>query len=81
MLGGRGRRAERTAWPGQRVGPGGRVLATDIDVSWAGTAATGGVEVLRHDVARDEPPAGPFDLVHARLVLVHVTGRDFSGRS
>lgn len=30
------------AWLGERVGPGGRVLATDIDVSWAGTAATGG---------------------------------------
>lgn len=34
------------------------------------------VEVLRHDVAADPPPpGGPFDLVHARLVLVHVTDR------
>ncbi|MFC8144570.1 methyltransferase domain-containing protein [Streptomyces paradoxus] len=69
------------AWLGERVGPGGRVLATDIDVSWAGSAATGGVEVLRHDVARDEPPAGPFDLVHARLVLVHVAERDAALRT
>ncbi|CAL9360086.1 hypothetical protein SUDANB1_00641 [Streptomyces sp. enrichment culture] len=69
------------AWLGERVGPGGRVLATDIDVSWAGSAATQGVEVLRHDVGRDAPPAGPFDLVHARLVLVHVAGRDAALRT
>jgi len=64
------------AWLAERVGPRGRVLATDIDVSWVGTATAEGVEVLRHDVGRDEPPAGPFDLVHARLVLVHVADRD-----
>ena len=34
------------------------------------------VEVLEHDVAADPPPGGPFDLVHARLVLVHVPERD-----
>ncbi|GAA4324378.1 hypothetical protein GCM10023086_50760 [Streptomyces venetus] len=69
------------AWLHARVGPGGRVLATDIDVSWAETAAIAEVEVLRHDVARDEPPAGPFDLVHARLVLVHVAERDTALRT
>jgi SAM-dependent methyltransferase len=50
-------------------------------VAWAETAATGGVEVLRHDVARDEPPAGSFDLVHARLVLLHVAERDAALRT
>ena len=65
----------------ERVGPQGRVLATDIDVSWAGTATAQGVEVRCHDVALDEPPAGPFDLVHARLVLVHLTDRDAALRS
>jgi SAM-dependent methyltransferase len=64
------------AWLRERVGPTGRVLATDIDVSWTGTDATEGIKVLRHDVGRDAPPPGPFDLVHARLVLVHVTERD-----
>ncbi|MFF4368382.1 methyltransferase domain-containing protein [Streptomyces sp. NPDC001594] len=60
-----------------RVGPGGAVVATDIDVSWTGGLAGHGVRVLRHDVAADEPPGGDgrFDLVHARLVLVHVTRR------
>nr|WSW71094.1 methyltransferase domain-containing protein [Streptomyces sp. NBC_00995] len=59
----------------ERVGPSGAVVATDIDVSWAGKVTDGVVEVLRHDVAADPPPPGGFDLVHARLVLVHVTDR------
>ncbi|WP_017975268.1 class I SAM-dependent methyltransferase [Actinopolyspora halophila] len=64
----------------ERVGPGGRVLATDIDVSWI-EATDETFEVLSHDVARDDPPVGPFDLIHARLLLVHVTDRDAALRS
>jgi ubiquinone/menaquinone biosynthesis C-methylase UbiE len=33
-------------------------------------------EVRRHDVATDDPPGAAFDLVHARLVLVHVVNRE-----
>jgi SAM-dependent methyltransferase len=62
------------AWLAARVGPTGRVLATDIDTSWMG-AVPAGVEVATHDVGADDAPAGPFDLVHARLVLVHVPER------
>lgn len=61
---------------GERVGPAGRVLATDIEISPALTAAGAPIEVRRHDVARDPPPEGPFDLVHARLVLVHLPDRE-----
>jgi SAM-dependent methyltransferase len=63
-------------WLAGRVGERGRVLATDIDVSWTGPAAGGVVEVRRHDVVRDDPPAETFDLVHARLVLVHLADRE-----
>src|SRR4051812_28724808 len=49
------------------------VLATDIDVSWMTDGA--GYEIRRHDVAAEPPPDGGFDLVHARLVLVHVRER------
>jgi SAM-dependent methyltransferase len=59
----------------ERVGAAGLVLATDIDTSWLTGLATP-VEVRRHDVARDEPPGGDFDLVHARLVLVHLPDRN-----
>ncbi|GAA4257015.1 class I SAM-dependent methyltransferase [Dactylosporangium darangshiense] len=58
----------------QRVGPAGRVLATDLDVSWLPAGA--GFEVLRHDVGEERPPGEGFDLIHARLVLVHVPRRD-----
>ena len=59
-----------------RVGERGHVLATDINLSWAANAAAPNVTILEHDVAADPPPGGPFDLVHARLVLVHVPERD-----
>jgi hypothetical protein len=38
-------------------------------------AADTGYEVRRHDVGLEPPPEGAFDLVHARLVLVHVPRR------
>jgi SAM-dependent methyltransferase len=89
-------------WLAERVGPTGRVLATDLDTSWLATdptpgdpsadsgatprvsgftAGDGRVEVRRHDVARDPAPAETFDLVHARLVLVHVADRDAALRT
>jgi SAM-dependent methyltransferase len=56
------------------VGPTGYVLATDIDPSWLTPGH--GYEVRRHDVAADPTPEpGTFDLVHARLVLLHVPDR------
>jgi SAM-dependent methyltransferase len=64
-----------------RVGHGGHVLATDIDDSWAKEAASQNVEVRIHDVARDLPPGPLFDLVHARLVLVHVPERERAFRN
>jgi SAM-dependent methyltransferase len=56
------------------VGPDGYVLATDINPAWL--EPHGAYEVRRHDLAADPPPdPGTFDLVHARLVLVHVPDR------
>jgi SAM-dependent methyltransferase len=63
------------AWLAHRVAPGGHVLATDLDVSWLPEAGPL-VEVRRHDVASDDPPERSLDLVHARLVLVHIAARD-----
>ncbi len=60
----------------ERVAPGGRVVATDLDTRWLAGRTGGGVEVHRQDVARDEPPGEGFDLVHARLVLSHVVARE-----
>ena len=63
-------------WLSKRVGRSGHVLATDIDVTWTQQIAGGNVEVRRHDVAADDAPQGGFDLVHARLVLIHVPQRE-----
>ncbi|MGP3690639.1 class I SAM-dependent methyltransferase [Streptomyces sp. IBSNAI002] len=55
------------------TGPGGRVVATDIDTS---RTVAPGAEILRHDVRRDPaPPGGPFDVIHARWVLMHLPER------
>jgi SAM-dependent methyltransferase len=62
------------AWLAAQVGTSGRVLATDIDVRWLD--GTPGIEVVRHDVGSEPAPDGPFDLVHARLLLTHVPDRD-----
>jgi hypothetical protein len=64
-----------SAFLSDQVGTTGSVIATDIDVSWMGSVPASRFQVLVHDVGRDDPPPGPFDLVHARLVLVHVRER------
>ncbi|MFF9364806.1 methyltransferase domain-containing protein [Streptomyces griseoluteus] len=64
------------SWLGRKVGPAGTVLATDIDTSRLETVAGPPVEVRTHDVGAEEPPGRGFDLVHARLVLVHVPDRE-----
>jgi hypothetical protein len=64
-------------WLVGRVGEQGRVLATDIDVSWLSDDVTDSprYEVQRHDIGTDPAREEVFDLVHARLVLVHVPQR------
>jgi SAM-dependent methyltransferase len=60
-------------WLAQQVGPTGHVLASDIDTSMLEATANPPYEVRRHDLTADPPPAADFDLVHARLVLEHLT--------
>jgi len=64
-------------WLGQRTGE--RVLASDIDTTWL--KEDDSFEALEHDVGVDPAPEGAFDLVHARLVLVHVPQREAALRS
>ncbi|MEP7088448.1 MAG: methyltransferase domain-containing protein [Gemmatimonadota bacterium] len=63
-------------WLAQRVGPAGHVLVTDIDPQHLRLADVREVEVRIHDITVDPLPAASFDLVHARLVLVHVRDRE-----
>lgn len=63
-------------WLASRVGPTGRVLATDLDTGLLDRLSVSNLEVRRHDIVTDDLPAGAFDLIHARLVLEHLAGRD-----
>ncbi|WP_158073493.1 class I SAM-dependent methyltransferase [Actinophytocola xanthii] len=58
----------------ERAGPE-HVVATDMAVDLLTPLADAGVRVLRHDVTADEAP-GEFDLIHARMVLEHVSERE-----
>jgi len=63
-------------WLAGQVGASGRVLATDLDTRFLESLGDPALEVRRHDIARDPLPDQAFDLVHARLVLVHLPERE-----
>jgi len=59
-----------------RVGRTGRVLATDIEPRFLDPLGDlANVDVARHDIVIDPLPEAEFDLIHARLVLIHVPER------
>lgn len=66
-------RGSMTHWLVDRVGPAGRVVAIDRDPSQLASAAN--LEIVRHDLQQGLPVAGRFDLVHARLVMLHLPNR------
>ncbi|MEN3305394.1 MAG: hypothetical protein V7603_1596 [Micromonosporaceae bacterium] len=56
------------------TGPDGLVVATDLDTTQL--TRRKGLVVRTHDVRRDPvPEGGPFHLIHARLVLLHLPER------
>jgi len=63
-------------WLSDRVGPTGRVIVTDINTRFLDTLKRPNLEVRRHNVVTDPLPEAAFDLVHARLVLMHLAERD-----
>jgi SAM-dependent methyltransferase len=63
-------------WLADRVGPSGHVLATDLDPRWFPSSHHRNLRVVRHDVVHDPLPEAEFDLVHARLVLLHLPERE-----
>jgi SAM-dependent methyltransferase len=63
-------------WLSLRVGATGTVVATDIDTHLLEALPYHNLSVMRHDVATDPLPTDTFDLVHTRLVLMHVRDRN-----
>jgi SAM-dependent methyltransferase len=61
-------------WLAGRVGPEGHVLATDIEPKHIPEHDR--LTVLQHDLLVEPMPAGPFDLIHGRLIFGHLTNSD-----
>jgi SAM-dependent methyltransferase len=60
-------------WLAARTGPDGQVVAVDKDTS--NLAPAPNLEIIRHDLQDGLPVEGPFHLIHARLVLLHLPYR------
>src|SRR5207249_5000144 len=62
-------------WLGERVGPSGHVVALDLDTSLLTDLDEPNIDVIEGDLLEIGLAEGSFDLVHARLVLMHIPER------
>ena len=69
-----------SAWLAERVGPGGHVVAVDLDLSLVDVQAPQ-LELRVGDIVAAPVDPGTFDLVTARAVLHHVTDADAAIRN
>ena len=73
-----GGRGSMAVWLAEKVGPTGRVVASDIDIGYLSRLDIPNLEVVEHNILEDslEPlQPGSFDLVCSRLTLFHLVGR------
>ena len=59
-----------------RVGASGSVIATDLDTKFLDDIELPNVSVRRHDILTDAVEDDSFDLVHTRLLLMHLPARE-----
>ena len=69
-----------SAWLAERVAPGGRAVAMDLDLSLVDVRAPG-LELQQGDIVAGPVDPSGFDLVTARAVLHHVTDVDAAMRN
>jgi SAM-dependent methyltransferase len=62
-------------WLSNQVGPSGQVVALDLDTSLLAGLEERNIEVMRGDVLEVALPEASFDLIHTRLVLMHIPER------
>ena len=71
-------RGSMAVWLAERVGPTGRVVATDVDLTYLSRLHHPNLEVRRHDIL-DDPiellDPGSFDVVCSRLMLFWLAGK------
>jgi SAM-dependent methyltransferase len=63
-------------WLASRVGETGQVVATDVDLRFLAGSETTNLEFRRHDIVAGALRPGSFDLLHTRLVLMHLPARE-----
>jgi len=63
-------------WLCDAVGPDGTVVAVDLDTRFLARIDVPNLEVIEADIVTEGLPAGPFDLIHTRAVLMHIRARD-----
>lgn len=61
-----------TTWLSERVGSGGRVVATDLDTRFLDALDLANVEARNHNIVTESLEPEAYDLVHVRLVLMHL---------
>ncbi len=59
-------------WLCGRVGPTGKVVATDLQTKFLEAIDCSNLEVRKHDISKDDLEADAFELVSARKVLEHL---------
>jgi ubiquinone/menaquinone biosynthesis C-methylase UbiE len=62
-----------TQWLSKRVGPTGKVVATDIDMRFLSEIRFPNVEIRQHDILKDDLEEGRYDLAHCRCLLLHLS--------
>ena len=60
-------------WLCKKVGPSGKVVATDLETKFLAAIEQPNLEVRKHDISHDELERDAFDLAHARKVHEHMT--------
>jgi len=65
-----------TEWLCSQVGSSGRVMAIDLDTRFLDALHETNLEVCRHNLVTDPLPQNSFDLIHTRLVLMHLPARE-----
>ena len=65
-----------TRWLCSQVGPGGTVVAIDLDVRFVERIEADNLVVRKADITTAELPRDTFDVVHARALLMHLPERD-----
>lgn len=63
-------------WLATHVGPKGHVFAVDLDTRFLSDLQQTNIDVHQMDVVSEDLPGAAFDLVHARLLLIHLPARE-----